>query len=93
MTDENAQVIAALNKDFLHTYVELAERGTHAGEILYDGAGIPVRVKHTTTQKFGPGYSQIFKNDVPIGKFNAMRGCVSRDKQGQFIYVLKRALE
>lgn len=93
MTDENAQVIVALNKDFLHTYVELSERGTHAGEILYDSAGIPVRIQHTTTHKFGPGYSQIFKNGSVIAKFNAMRGCVSRDHQGQFIYVLTKALE
>lgn len=93
MTDENSQVIAALNKDFLSAYVELKELGLHEGMLLYDSAGIPVRIQHTTTHKFGPGYSQIFKNGSVIGKFNAMRGCVIRDHQGQFIYVLTKALE
>lgn len=93
MTDKNAQVIAALNKDFLNAYLDLSERGTNPGVILRDSKGVPVWVKHTTTHKFGPGYSQIFKNGSVIAKFNAMRGCVSRDHQTLFIQILYRALE
>lgn len=93
MTEENTQVLDQLSKDFLHSYVELAFRGTHDGAALRSGDGQSVRVVHTTTHKFGPGYSEIFKGDKIVCAFNAMRGCVVRNQQGLFIQTLKTVLE
>jgi hypothetical protein len=93
ITHENQEVIEALKRDFLHTYLALSFCGTREGKILMSSDGVEVKVVQVATHKFGPGRCSIIAGGGLFKSFNTMRGCVVRREQGSFINALQFVLE